>query len=102
MNTCARVDCNRRRYALQHCRKHYNYWRLHGTLIFDEPSDIIDARPLIHAVEDRLAGRALNWLIPDLADQRAFYRSRQSGRITEVVADRIAVRALRMTIDEVY
>ena len=100
-DTCARVDCDRPAYSLQHCRQHYRRWLKTGTLIVDEPSPLIDAQPLVAAIERRLVGQTLTWLMPDKADQAAYHRARKSGRISEVVADRIAVRALRMTIDEV-
>ena len=102
MAVCARVDCDRKVYCRQHCRVHYNNWLATGTLHYDPPSPTIDATPLVAAIERRLVGQTLTWLMPDKADQAAYHRARKSGRISEVVADRIAVRALRMTIDEVY
>ena len=59
----------------------------------------LDARPLIAAVEAR--GLPVTHLLEG-NDRRAFYRAKQSGRISDRAADRIAVAALHMTLDELY
>lgn len=59
----------------------------------------IDARPLVEAIERRrvrIAG------VLDAADARAYYRARQTGTLTDAAADRIAVRALGLTLTEIY
>lgn len=59
----------------------------------------IESGPLVEAVERR--GVRLASALDD-ADRRAFYRARESGVIAEAIADRIAVRALGLTLVEVY
>lgn len=59
----------------------------------------IDAGPLVEAIERRRVQIA-SALEP--TDARAYYRARQRGVITDEVADRICVRALGLTLTEVY
>jgi hypothetical protein len=60
---------------------------------------VLDVRPLSAAVRAR--GVPLSQLL-DEADRRSFYRAEESGQITDAAADRIAVRACGLTLDEVY
>lgn len=61
--------------------------------------DLLDAAPLVAAVE--ATGRPLVELMED-ADRRGYYRARQSGVITETLADRIAIRALGLPLELIY
>jgi hypothetical protein len=60
----------------------------------------LDARPLLAALEARC--RPLTELLPHDTDRTAVMRARKVGTVDEYVADRIAVRALGLTVDEVY
>lgn len=59
----------------------------------------LDPRPLVAAIE--ATGTPLYQLL-DEGDRRAFYRARAEGRITEEVADRLAIRALGLTLELIY
>ena len=59
----------------------------------------LDSGPLVDAVLAR--GVPLTQVLDD-TERRLFYRARQSGRITDVAADRLAVKALGLTLDELY
>ena len=59
----------------------------------------LDSQPLTDAVLAR--GVPLTQILDD-SERRLFYRARESGRITDVAADRLAVKALSMTLDELY
>lgn len=66
---------------------------------FGQPDLRLDPAPLLrHLQVARRAGRVR--LNP--ADRKAIERAGRDGWITEPVADRIAVRALGLTIDEIY
>jgi hypothetical protein len=60
---------------------------------------MLDAGPLLDAIE--LRGVSTLKLFDD-TDRRAYHRAKKSGRITDVMADRLAIRALRLTLEEVY
>jgi transcriptional regulator with XRE-family HTH domain len=49
----------------------------------------------------RVKGKPVKQLLDD-ATLRAYYRALESGEITERMADRIAITALRLTVDEIY
>ena len=95
---CSVDDCGRDVWARTWCKTHYDRWRRTGELDYFPPI-WLDAEPLIVAVERRglpLKGRL------DESDRRAYGRAKQSGRVTDLIADRLAVRLLSMTLDELY
>jgi hypothetical protein len=108
--TCARIGCDRQPYSRQHCRTHYELWRRTGRLGGEPDYDLVDAQPLVDAILHRveqLQHQTDRWVgvktvIVDDADRRAWYRARKAGVIREVIADRLCIRALGRTIDEVY
>lgn len=105
--TCTIVGCDREVRARGWCQKHWTRWKAHG-----DPEAgvlVLDAGPLLEAFDRRLNARAawgdrpqIERLLPDGADRRAFNRARRAGRVTECTADRLAVRGLGLTVDEVY
>jgi hypothetical protein len=98
--TCTVLDCDGRPRKRGMCVKHYTRWRRHGDPTVGSHHLRLDAAPLLEALEARR--RPLAELLPDLTDQTAVYRARRAGDIDEFVADRIAVRGLGLTVDEVY
>jgi hypothetical protein len=81
------------------CSKHYFRKRRHG-----DPNVgahlRLDAAPLLAALAARRC--PLPELLPDPTDQTAVHRARRVGDIDEFVADRLSIRALGLTVDEVY
>jgi len=66
---------------------------------FGDPC-MLDAGPLLAAVES--TGRPLTELLPDRSDQRAYYRARRAGTVSETAADRIAIVALGLPLELIY
>ena len=60
----------------------------------------LDAGPLVAAIEAR-PGPVTEKLQTD-TDRRAYYRALKDGEVTDVMADRLAVRVLGLTLDEIY
>jgi hypothetical protein len=100
MVTCNVRDCAGRPQQRGMCAKHYSRWRRHGDPTVGSHHLRLDSRPLLEALAARRC--PINELLPDRTDQTAVHRARRQGTVDEFVADRIAVRALRLTVDEVY
>jgi hypothetical protein len=100
MVTCTVLDCDGRPRQRGMCVKHYTRWRRHGDPTVGSHHLRLDAAPLLEALEARR--RPLAELLPSATDRTAVQRARREGTIDEFVADRIAVRGLGWTVDEVY
>ena len=60
----------------------------------------LDAGPLVDAIRAR--GVPISRLLGDPSDRRAFHRAAESGTVSDDVADRLSIRALRLTLEELY
>jgi hypothetical protein len=100
--TCTVDGCDRVHMGRGLCNSHYSRWLRGGDLQLVRTIVMVDAEPLLDAITRRLGERAVTWLIPDDSDRRAYYRAKASGHISEAVADRLCVKVLGRTIDEVY
>jgi WhiB family transcriptional regulator, redox-sensing transcriptional regulator len=58
----------------------------------------LSSAPLLAAIEQ--GGLLVEGM--NVADRRALRRAKANGWVTDLVADRIAVKVLRLTLDEVY
>lgn len=61
---------------------------------------MLDAGPLVDAIRAR--GVPLTQLLDDQADQRAYFRAANRGTVSDDVADRLSIRALGLTLEELY
>ena len=61
---------------------------------------VLDVGPLVAALE--ATGQLLTVLLPDRSDQRAYYRARRSGTVSEPIADRLAITALGLPLELIY
>lgn len=61
---------------------------------------MLDAAPLVEAIESRPGPVTVK--LQNDTDRRAYYRAMDSGEVTDVIADRLAVRVLGLTLDELY
>jgi hypothetical protein len=102
--TCHVDGCSRPIKGRGLCNTHHKHYRRKGWPMPCEPrqgtSPMLDARPLIDTVV--ATGQSVYRLWPDRSDVKAFHRAKTSGRVSEAVADRLAVRGLGRTVDEVY
>lgn len=79
--------------------------RTAGAILDLEPyrgPERLPAGPLVDAIRTRQGHRRLTELLPNVEDRRAFYRAADSGTVTEPIADRLAIRALGLTIEAIY
>jgi hypothetical protein len=60
---------------------------------------LLDAGPLTSAIRRR--GPVVE-VLPEATDRRAFYRAERDGQVTDAMADRLAVRGLGLTLEELY
>jgi hypothetical protein len=81
------------------CSMHYFRWRKHGDPTLGGRAPRIPAGPLIEALDARC--RPMGELLDDTACT-AVMRARKVGTFDLYVADRIAIRGLGLTVDEVY
>jgi len=76
-------------------------------LSLDPPVDLrtvtLDAGPLVAAIDGAARRRNIGLieLLPD-RDRKAYYRMRQTGKVTADLADRIATTALGMQLELIY
>lgn len=61
----------------------------------------LDPAPLLDRIERRGGLRACGGL-PGSAEEAAFYRARRDGRLTLAAADRLSIRLLGLTMQEVW
>lgn len=63
----------------------------------------LDAGPLVDAIDMRIrrGGEGVRGVFRDIADERAYFRMRAQGRVSEPVADRLATR-LGMQLELLY
>lgn len=99
---CAVAGCDRPRHARGWCGRHYSRWRYHGDPTGGGPEVRVLARldpaPLADAIAR--SGRSVT-LLSD-SDRRAWHEAVAAGRVSDLVADRVAVRVLGRTLDEIY
>ena len=61
---------------------------------------ILDSGPLVDAIRARKTPLAR--LLDDPSDQRAYFRALNHGTVSDDVADRLSIRALGLTLEELY
>ena len=94
--SCSIEGCENKHRTRGWCHMHHQRWRVHG-----DPECVqlmMPSGPLLTLLDvqpgplTRLGGR----------DRKVVYRARKTGRMSERVADRIAVEHLGLTLVEIY